>query len=167
LAVELGFTADWKASRKGSRYILTSPTGERFTTKKAAVKFFNEEPDPQPAEEQDVGDPPFRTEGHDWIGRRVEWTTFHKVSGSREVKVDQIGTIEGYIDKTDVDRQGNPGFVSEVTGGPADLFHVFFPEDKHLPYASHCLSAQDLEEHEVEGSLLEETTSVKRKRGKR
>lgn len=164
LAVELGFTADWKASRKGSRYILVSPTGERFTTKKAAMKFFNQEQAPPLEEDQDVGDPPWRTEGHDWIGRRVKWTSFHKVSGSRQVKVDQIGTIEGYIDRADVDKQGSPGFVSEATGEPADLFHVVFPEDKHHPYPSHCLSAQDLEEPEVEKSLLEESAAAKRKR---
>eukprot|EP00980_Cylindrotheca_fusiformis_P029189 scaffold22748_cov182-Cylindrotheca_fusiformis.AAC.3 len=164
LAVELGFTADWKASRKGARYILTSPTGERFTTKKAAMKFFKEEQDVQVVEEQDVGDPPWRLEGHEWIGRRVHWTSFHKVSGSRKVKVEQVGTIEGYIDKTDVDKEGNPGFISEITGKPADLFHVVFPEDNHHPYPSHCLSAQDLEEQEVEKSLIEETESAKRKR---
>jgi len=164
LAVQLGFTPDWKASRKGSRYILTAPTGERFTTKKAAMKFFNEL-GPQLAEEQDVGDPPWRTEGHEWIGRSIQWTSSHKISARRTVEISQEGKITGYIKETDVDREGNPGFVSEATGKPADLFHVVFPEDKNHPYTSHLLASQDLEEFEVLENILEEKEEpVKRKR---
>ncbi|CAJ1891926.1 unnamed protein product [Cylindrotheca closterium] len=164
LAVELGFTADWKASRKGSRYILTAPTGERFTTKKAAMVFFNEI-GPQMAEEQDVGDPPWRIEGHEWIGRSVKWTSSHKISSRRTVDVEQEGRITGYIKKTDVDKEGSPGFISEATGEPADLFHVVFPEDKNHPYSSHLLTSQDLEEYEVLENLLEveEEEPAKRK----
>lgn len=181
LAVQLGFTEDWKASRKGSRYILIAPTGERFDTKKAAMKFFNEM-GPQLAEEQDVGDPPWRKEGHDWIGRSVKWTSSHKISARRTVEITQEGKITGYIKKTDVDKEGNPGFVSESTGEPADLFHVVFPEDKNHPYTSFLLASQDLEEYEVQENLLEEkeeppkrkreetaptTSSKKKKKGRR
>jgi hypothetical protein len=164
LALELGFPEDWRASRKGSRYILNSPTGERFNTKKAAFKFLNELQNSASPEGEDVEDPPWRTKGHELIGRKVKWTSFHKVSGSRKVKVEQVGTIDGYINESDVDKEGNPGFVSEATGKPTNLFHVVFPEDPHHPYPSHCISAQDLEEHELKECLLEQSASEKRKR---
>lgn len=167
LAMELGFTSDWKASRKGARYILTAPTGERFTTKKAAMKFLKEQNEPPRADEdEDVGDPPWRAEGHEWIGRQIQWSTLHKVSGTRKIKVEQIGTIIGYIDATDVDKEGNPGFVSEKTGKPAHLFNVEFPDEPNHPYASYLINVQDLEEHEVAEKLLEETEKQKRKREK-
>lgn len=157
---------------------MISPTGERFTTKKAAMEFFNEL-GPQLAEEQDVGDPPWRTEGHEWIGRSVKWTSSHKISSRRTVDIAQEGRITGYIQKTDVDKEGNPGFISEASGEPADLFHVVFPEDKNHPYFSHLLTSQDLEEYEVLENLLEEKeepakrkreetpTSSKKKKGRR
>jgi hypothetical protein len=168
LAVELGFPSDWKASRKGARYILTAPTGDHFTSKNAAMKFIKKQEEvlKKEVEEQDedVGDPPWRTQGHDWIGREVGWSSTHKVSGTRKVTVEQVGTIEGYIKATDVDKEGNPGFVSESTGKPADLFNVVFPDQPHHTYSTFLLSSQDLEEHEVLESLLEETPTAKRKR---
>lgn len=167
LAVQLGFSSDWRASRKGARYILTAPTGEKFTSKNAALKFIKKQQEvkAEPEEEdEDVGDPPWRTVGHEWIGRQVSWETTHKVSGTRKVTVEQVGTIEGFIKSTDVDKDGNPGFVSEATGKPANLFHVVFPDQPHHLYASFLLSSQDLEEHEVVANLLEETPAAKRKR---
>jgi hypothetical protein len=165
LAVQLGFPSDWKASRKGARYILTAPTGDRFTSKNAAMKFIKKKEEvKEEAKDEDVGDPPWRTQGHAWIGREVGWVSTHKVSGTRKVTVEQVGAIEGYIKSTDVDKEGNPGFISESTGQPADLFHVVFPDQPHHTYSTFLLSSQDLEEHEVLESLLEETPAAKRKR---
>jgi len=164
LAVELGFPEDWKASRNGARYVLTAPTGDRFTSKNAALKFLKKQQEKIAQEIEDAGDPPWRKVGHEWIGRRVAWTSDHKVSARRTVSIEQIGTIDGYIKSTDVDKDGNPGFVSEVSGKPADLFHVVFPDQPHHQYASFLLNAQDLEEHEVSENLLEETAAEKRKR---
>ena len=163
LAMELGFSEDWKASRKGSRYIITAPTGERFTTKKAAMKFLQEQAAAQ-SDEDDVGDPPWRTKGHEWIGRQVQWSSLHRVSGTRKIKVDQIGTITGFIHENDVDKHGNPGFISDLSGKPAKLFHVTFPDDPHHPYSAHLINSQDLEVHEVDEVLLEETEKQKRNR---
>eukprot|EP00934_Nitzschia_sp_Nitz4_P009235 Nitzschia sp. Nitz4//scaffold192_size41448//28781//29893//NITZ4_007487-RA/size41448-processed-gene-0.32-mRNA-1//-1//CDS//3329540242//9225//frame0 len=164
LAKDLGFPTDWKASRNGSKYVYTSPTGDRFTTKKAALQFIKKQQEAQAAEEEDMGDPPWRTEGHEWIGRQVSWSTSHKVSGTRKIQVEQVGTITGYIKDTDLDKMGNPGFVSEQTSEPANLFHVVFPDEPHHQYASHLLNSQDLEENEVSQNLLEETPAAKRKR---
>lgn len=164
LALELGFSTGWQASRKGARYILTCPTGEKFTTKKAALQWIKEQEQPEEQEEdQDVGDPPWRTEGHEFIGRKVEFSATHKASGTRRIKVTQVGAITGYIDAMDVDKQGEPGFVSEATGKPANLFHVDFPDEPHHPYAAHLLECQDLEESEVLDGLLEENPTKKRK----
>ena len=162
LAAELGFPNDWKAARKGARFVFTAPTGERFTTKKAALKFLKEQCQTQPAAEEDEGDPPWRTEGHEFLGRRISYTSTHKVSGTRRIKVEQEGTIVGYIDEKDLDSQGNPGFISESSGKPANLFHVVFKDDPHHPYAQHLLTSQDLEEFEVLECLLEETPKSKR-----
>ena len=164
LAAEMGFPEGWLASRKGSRYMIYAPTGEQFTTKKAALKFLKDQFEPEISEEEDVGDPPWRKEGHELIGRKVSWSSYHKVSGSRKVKVDQVGVIEGYIDENDVDKEGNPGFVSTITGEPAPLFHIVFPADPHHAYSSYLIDSQDVEEHELEGCLIEETAAEKRKR---
>lgn len=104
LAVSLGFTNDWKASRKGARYILTSPAGEQFTSKKAAMKVFNELRGKVTASDEDVGDPPWRTEGHELIGKQVIWSFEHKASATRRIQIDQLGTVIGYIDATDKDK---------------------------------------------------------------
>mmetsp|Transcript_30464 Transcript_30464/g.86918 ORF Transcript_30464/g.86918 Transcript_30464/m.86918 type:complete len:374 (+) Transcript_30464:146-1267(+) len=164
LAVQLGFPSDWKASRKGARYILTAPSGDQFNSKNAALKFIKKQEEVKQEAQEDVGDPPWRTHGHPWIGREVNWASVHKVSGTRKVTVEQVGTIEGYIKSTDVDKGGNPGFVSESTGKAADLFNVVFPDQPHHLYASFLLTSQDLEEHEVLENLLEETPAAERKR---
>ena len=166
LAVEQGFTSEWTATKKGKRYVFTAPTGEKFKTKKAAMKFFKQKPEKEEEDEEeanDLEDPPWRTEGHEWIGRQLVWGTLHRISGTRKVHVDQIGTIEGYIEDTDVDKEGNPGFISEKTGKPAKLFHVVFPDEPHHMYASFLLETTDLEEHEIADNLLEESLSKKRK----
>jgi hypothetical protein len=164
LAQELGFPDDWKATRKGARYILTAPTGERFTTKKAALKFLQEQQAPAMATEAEEGDPPWRLEGHELIGKTIHYSTTHKVSGTRRITVDQVGIVTGYIDTMDVDKQGNPGFISEATGKPANLFNVVFKDDGlNHPYAHHLLASQDLEEEEVRQCLAEIQPSPKKK----
>ena len=164
LAVQLGFPSDWKASINGSRYILTASTGDRFTSKNAALKFLKKADEKSAQEEEDMGDPPWRKIGHEWIGRQVSWSSDHRISGRRSVTVEQVGTITGFIKATDVDKEGNPGFISELTGQPTDLFHVVFKDQPHHQYASFLLNSQDLEESEVLERLLEETPSQKRKR---
>jgi hypothetical protein len=49
----------------------------------------------------------------------------------------------GWISETDVDSEGNPGFVSSTTDKPAKLFHAVFDEFE-----------QDFEEWELEECLL-------------
>jgi hypothetical protein len=114
LAVSLGFSNDWKASRKGSRYILTSPSGEQFTTKKEAMKVFRElQGKVQVDASEGVEDPPWRLEGHYLIGRQILWTFEHKASATRRIKIEQIGTITGYIDEHDKDKVRRQGECRE------------------------------------------------------
>jgi hypothetical protein len=65
-----------------------------------------------------------------------------------------------------LDKQGNPGFVSETTGESANLFYVTFPDQPNHPYASHLLNSQDLEANEIAENLIEESANKKRKREK-
>jgi hypothetical protein len=94
--------------------------------------------------------------GNEYVGRRVLHTVEHKASARRTVKVEQHGTVTGWIGETDVDRAGQPGFVSERTGQPANLYHVRFDEVPYHPYASMLLDGIDLEGHELEQCLVEE-----------
>jgi hypothetical protein len=164
LAAELGFPRGWKASQNGSRYTFTAPEGDRFTSKNAALKFLKKLEEKAAQDEEDMGDPPWRKVGHEWIGRQVSWSSDHKISGRRSVTLEQVGTITGFIKATDVDKEGNPGFVSELTGQPTDLFHVVFKDQPHHQYASFLINSQDLEETEVIENLLDETPAQKRKR---
>jgi len=87
-------------------------------------------------EEEEGGDPPWRPNGHRFIGQTV------KVGD--EGGCGQLGTIVGWIADTDVDMEGNPGFVSERTGKPACLFNVEFSDD----------TSQDFEEDELQGKFF-------------
>jgi hypothetical protein len=102
----------------------------------------------------DEGDPPWRTLGHPYIGRRVAITNQHKKSATRTVSIEQFGTVMGWIAETDVDQHGNPGFVSERTNEPANLFHVVFDDEPGHPYFPLLVESQDLEEWELENALL-------------
>ena len=118
LAVSLGFDATWSATRKGSRFVIAGPCGTVFQSKKAALKHFRDlarkaagdttggskkrKADEKVAE--DTGDPPWRSEGHHLIGRKIAWTFRHKASARRQITIDQIGLIEGYIDESDTDK---------------------------------------------------------------
>jgi hypothetical protein len=148
LAATLGFPKGWKATTKGKRYTITSPDGIEFKNKKAAFVYLDQ------LSSMDGGDPPWRTSGHKLLNKRVEYTSTHRM-GSRHVFVKQTGTIKGWISATDKDKQGEPGYVSDQTGEPADLFHIVFDDEPHHPYAKLLIESMDMEENEVMGSLLD------------
>eukprot|EP00536_Pseudo-nitzschia_multiseries_P015642 jgi/Psemu1/247013/estExt_Genewise1.C_9250023 len=168
LAVSLGFDATWNATRNGSRFVIVGPCGTVFPSKKAATKHFRDLHRPpgggaegsskkrKAKEVEDAGDPPWRREGHDWIGRKVLWSFQHKASARRQIAIEQTGTVEGYIDETDTDKEGNPGFVSEKTGKPANLFHVVFEDNPGHPYSQYLLKNMDVEGYEIADCLLPE-----------
>ena len=86
------------------------------------------------------GDPPWRTSDHKYLGRRVEYVFPDGLVGK--------GTCTGWISDKDVDKENNPGFVSERTNQPACLFHVTMDVD--------CpVSAQDFEDFEMEEILVD------------
>ncbi len=58
--------------------------------------------------------------------------------------------MTGWISADDVDKEGNPGFISEKDGEPAALYHVSF--DSNAPIAS-----QDLEEFELKHLFIDES----------
>jgi hypothetical protein len=164
LAESLGLPTGWTAllSPKG-RWMIQSDDGEhKFRSEKAALNFVKKNgiataPD---------GDPPWRTTGNDYLGRKVTWTTIQKVSATRTVDVTQEGEVVGWISETDVDSKGEPGFVSEKTGKPARLFHVVFQDNPHHPYANHLIQSQDLEEFELVDCLLPESESPPKKKSR-
>jgi hypothetical protein len=157
--------ADWKATSQGkNRWVIVAPTGEKFKSRKAAMEFMlgstvttgSAVPatvaiEKVPAVE---GDPPWRTIGHEYLGRQVLRVANHRVSSRRTVSIEQPGTVVGWISEDDVDKKGSPGFVSEKTGRPAKLFHVKYEVDKHTAHADFQLEMQDLEEYELLDIIL-------------
>lgn len=89
------------------------------------------------------GDPPWRISNHQFIGGRIHYI----INLKEKRKVETLGTITGWISATDLDKQKKPGFVSELNGKPASLFHVTFEEKCSLEF-------QDIEEYEVKQCLL-------------
>ncbi|KAL3788314.1 hypothetical protein ACHAW5_003667 [Stephanodiscus triporus] len=79
----------------------------------------------------DEGDPPWRTDGHEYLSRKLKFNQ-------------KIGTVVGWIAETDVDSEGNPGFVCSKTGVPARLFHAMFDD-----------FVQDFEEWELTDCFVE------------
>ena len=160
-ALELGLGPGWEAVESGGkRWKITDPEGVSYKSKAAAVKAYKLAVSTE--REMEGGDPPWRTVGNEYLGRRVVWTTKHAASARRTVDVDQVGTLTGYISETDVDQSGEPGFVSERTGKPAKLFHVAFDDEPSHPYASYLVQSQDLEEDELlECMVPEDSNSVK------
>ena len=51
-------------------------------------------------------------------------------------------------------QEGNPGYVSEKSGKPANLFHVVFDDNPGHPYAQYLLHETDLDEYEIVDNLL-------------
>ena len=80
--------------------------------------------------ELDEGDPPWRTIGHEYISRNIQYNN-------------KVGKVVGWISNTDVDKEGNPGFVGS-DGNPACLFHAVFRDFR-----------QDFEEWELIECLIE------------
>ena len=101
------------------------------------IEELSEEEEEESDEEEEEGDdPPWRPSGHKFIGQTVKVVDDE---GS-----EQLGTIVGWIADTDVDKDGNPGFVSEETGKPACLFNVEFGDG----------TSQDFEEEELQGKFV-------------
>lgn len=152
LATTLGFPEGWRAVYgPKNRLQFYSPENEHFKSKKAALDHL--------AALEEADDPPWRTSGHELIGRSVEYVMEHKVSGTRTVKIRQSGTVTGWISENDKDRHGEPGYVCEETNQPAALFHVQFKDDPTHPYRKELIDFQDMEEHEVRNILVEEEES--------
>ena len=119
--------------------------------KKASGEEEEDHPFPLPEElraeaKAEEGDPPWRTDGHEHMGRRVRYAP----PGAPELR--QTGTVTGWISEKDVDRAGDPGFISERTGEPASLFHVTFDQ----PGGRALLAGELLESQDFELSELEE-----------
>mmetsp|Transcript_2778 Transcript_2778/g.7774 ORF Transcript_2778/g.7774 Transcript_2778/m.7774 type:complete len:359 (+) Transcript_2778:169-1245(+) len=166
LAMQLGLGEDWEAVPTGNnRWKITAPNGKIFTSKKAALAAISSSSQ-EPLSNKDDGDPPWRTTDHEYLGRLVKWTQEHAVTARRKITVEQIGRVAGWISESDVDKAGEPGFISEKTGQPAKLFHVVFEDEPHMhPYASYLVAFQDFEEFELEQHLIpeDEVPSKKRK----
>eukprot|EP00956_Cyclotella_meneghiniana_P022932 scaffold43948_cov49-Cyclotella_meneghiniana.AAC.5 len=115
--------------------------------------------DPSIDEPLEEGDPPWRTKGNAWLGRRIlynpdtanseirscskykfynDTTTHQVVTSSSAIK----GTIRGFISDRDKDSNGEPGFTCSRSGQPANLFHVVFDAKSWLLY-------KDFEEWEI------------------
>jgi len=161
VAEDLGLSG-WQAKLTGKKWKFTSPDGKTFTSKTAALKHKKKVARGKAGEEQEEsncpdlseGDPPWRTTGHEYLGRRVKMSIQHQKSATRTVTVDQYGTVVGWIADTDVDTNGEPGFVSERTGNPANLFSVVFDDEPNHPYLSLLVQSQDLEEYELKRVFL-------------
>lgn len=103
-----------------------------------------EDPPPQNDIALDEGDPPWRTTGHENLSRKVCWTP--PLDNEMGVASQPcIGTVVAWIAETDVDSDGNPGFLCSRTGNPARLFHAIFEEFE-----------QDFEEWELEECFVDE-----------
>lgn len=157
-AASVGFDETWQAiSQGGNRWKIIGPDGTVYKSKKAAMQAFNNRSDKPSKESIMEEDPPWRTVGSEYLGKLVRWVTQHKASARRTVAVEQIGEVVGWISDTDVDKAGEPGFVSEKTGKPAALYHVVFnDEPTHHPYASVLIEFVDLEEYELKECILSE-----------
>lgn len=171
VADDMGFSG-WQAKLSGKKWKFISPDGKTFTSKTSAMKHKKQlvkeeaEDDKPKQPELSDGDPPWRIVGHDYLGRRVKKTSQHQKSATRTVTIEQVGSVVGWIADTDVDTNGEPGFVSERTDKPANLFCVVFDDAPSHPYASLLTQSQDLEEYELEMCLLppdEEPPQKKRK----
>jgi hypothetical protein len=92
-AAEIGLGEGWTASVAGNnRWKITSPEGETYFSKKSALEAY------QLVSAQDMtGDPPWRTADNEYVGRKVYWTSVHKVSARRSVTVEQVGTYRWLV----------------------------------------------------------------------
>lgn len=163
MAVDMGLGPDWKAiplpNRRGG-WKIVDPQGQVYSRKKAALDAYRGPMSISAKGKKikngvvvvvdDAGDPPWRLDGHEYLGRTVSWSRSLAVTARRTITVEQIGRVAAWISDTDVDRAGRPGFVSDVTGQPAKLFRVVFDSEPHFhPYPQHLVLSQDLEESEL------------------
>lgn len=142
LAADMGFPAGWSVSeKKNSNFVIYSPgRKKRFTSKRSAYEAAGLEMPPSSKKARIIAyaeedDPPWRIDGHEYMGRQV---LIRPEGATEELK----GTVVGWIADTDVDRAGEPGFISTKTGQAAFLFHVSFDSDA-------AVESQDCEEYEL------------------
>ena len=166
-ALAMGLEQGWQAFCTGKhKWKVVAPDGTVYRSKRAALEAYAQQYGTETTSAEGE-DPPWRTTGNDYLGRYIRWVAQHKVSARRTVSVEQVGEIMGWISETDVDKAGEPGFVSERTGKPARLFHVVFEDDPHHPYASFLVQAQDIEEYELLECLLAEEEYRPKKKARR
>lgn len=159
LAASIGLDESWQAITDGhGKWKIISPAGTVYPSKRAALEDFakgTKKSSSQSDQIQPEDDPPWRTTGHEYLGRQIKWSIEHKVTSRRVISVDQFGVVEGWISERDVDSAGNPGFLSEKTGSPAALFHVVFYDDPNMhAYGSIFVESVDLEEYELVERLV-------------
>jgi hypothetical protein len=187
-ALSLGLGQGWEALQLGggrdkskARLKITSPTGEVYASKKRALDAFHGTGKSAPAKESAAAgsnvvvagnrysipdrDPPWRTTGHPYLGRRIVYTTEHAVTSRRTVVVDQVGFVTAWLADTDVTRRGQPAFVSSRNNNqPANLYFVTFPEDANNQYANRLIPSTELEEHDLLECFVPEPASKARKK---
>jgi hypothetical protein len=140
-AKEMGLPRGWAVIKEGDfSSIMRDPEGKKYKTQKAAFAAAGIETKSSGKKRKandevkevvvDEGDPPWRTTGHEYLSRQIQWTGL-------------TGTVTGWISETDVDSNGEPGFVCSNTGEPARLFHAVFDDFE-----------QDFEEFELEECLV-------------
>mmetsp|Transcript_21284 Transcript_21284/g.29847 ORF Transcript_21284/g.29847 Transcript_21284/m.29847 type:complete len:419 (+) Transcript_21284:205-1461(+) len=177
LALEMGLPDGWTAKlRPNSKYTFCSPDGNnKFsgikkvfqhlglpmpTTPKSSMSDSNKKrlkgksalkANMMVQDAVEEGDPPWRQEGHQFMGKRVKYITEIEKGGfgGKSGTIEASGTVTGWIASTDVDKNGEPGFISEASGKPAALFHVVFD-------SGNLLASQDLEEYELMEFLVED-----------
>lgn len=138
-AKEMGLPRGWAVIKEGDfSSIMKDPEGKKYKTQKAAfaaaagmeTQTSGRKRKAKEVVVVDEGDPPWRTSGHEYLSRQIQWTGL-------------TGTVTGWISETDVDSNGEPGFVCNNTGKPARLFHAVFDDFE-----------QDFEEFELEECLV-------------
>jgi hypothetical protein len=84
-ASKLGLGDGWTAVMlDANRWKIVSPDGDVYTSKKKALEAYK-------LSMEKMGDPPWRTTDHEYLGRKVLWTMEHKVSARRTVQLEQVG----------------------------------------------------------------------------
>ena len=100
------------------------------------------------ADNIEEGDPPWRREGHEYLGRLVN----HSFRSAKGRRITQQGIVTGWLDAKDVDSSGNPAYIGEKSNEPEMLFRVDFDETSELLFV-------DMEEYEVVSNLVFEEDS--------
>jgi len=129
-----------KSGKRAAESDVATPAKKKKKSGSKGKKKVVEEQSLVPDFTLDEGDPPWRTTGHEYLMREVQWTP-----EGGDPTSPCVGTVVAYIADTDVDSEGNPGFTCSNTGKPANLFHVVFDEFE-----------QDFEQFELEECFTEE-----------